>query len=91
MSDEITVGDFVTLSALPCRGVVYRVDSIIEQKYESWCICSPVFGMFGANVSRGVRHQQLCEVTKVDIVSAGLEHLRMIEFIKCLSKQEGGE
>jgi len=88
--DQFREGDYVLLAPFACQGVVYRVDRIERLKYETWYTCSPEYGSFGANVKRGVRRQKAGEMTKVDLLVAGRENLRMLEFIKALARHESG-
>ncbi len=89
--DPFKKGDYVTLSPFACRGVVYRVDKVDRLKYETWYTCSPEYGSFGANDSRGVRRQRADDMTKVDVITAGIENIRMLEFIRALARHESGE
>lgn len=83
-------GDYVTLSVVACRGVVYKVERVETFKYDTWYTMLPAYGSFGASVNRGPRRQKASEMTKLDAIAAGLENLKMQEFIRTLIKHESG-
>ena len=88
------VGDYVTLKDPEQRGIVYKVDEVsLDDKYPSLSDyrLRPVYGAFGAADRRGNRTERGGEMTKVDVVSAGLEHLKLLDFIKNLTQHESGE
>lgn len=90
-NEGLKVGDYVTVNHRECQGVVYRVTTINVQKYESWCELTPNFGLFGAHMKRGIRHQRMDDIDKIDITRLGLEHLKMLALIENVVKHEAGE
>ncbi len=90
MESEPIVGDYVTCNKTTCLGVVYRITAINKQKYQNWCVLTPVFGLFDAHVKRGERHQSIDDIEKIDLVRAGLEYMKVVTFIENLAKHEAG-
>lgn len=92
--EEFAVGDYVTLKDPDQAGIVYKVDDVVRN--EQWPSLSdyklrPVYGAFGAAERRGNRSERPESMTKVDIVRAGLEHLKMLDFIRNLARHYGVE
>ena len=88
------VGDYVILKDPDQSGIVYKVDEArLDERYPSLSNYKlrPVYGAFGAADKRGNRHERAEQMVKVDVVRAGLEHLKLLDFIKNLTKHEAGE
>lgn len=88
------VGDYVTLKDREQSGIVYKVDEVrIDERYPSLndYKLRPVYGAFGAADKRGNRSERSEQMAKVDVVRAGLEHLKLLDFIKNLTQHESGE
>jgi hypothetical protein len=88
------VGDYVTLKDPECRGIVYKVDEVHPYKDSpslSDYRLRPVYGAFGAAERRGNRSERGGDMVKVDVVRAGLEYLKMQDFIKNLARHYGME
>lgn len=89
------VGDFITLKDEAQRGVVYRVAEVQrDERYPQSpprYVLTPTYGAFGAADKRGVRIEAANSMNKLDLVTAGIEHLRMQNFIRELARHEGAE
>lgn len=92
--ETFNVGDYVTLKDPEQAGIVYKVDEV--NRDEKWPSLSdyrlrPVYGAFGAAERRGNRSERGDEMVKVDVVQAGLEYSKMVNFIGNLRKHYEGE
>ena len=88
------IGDYVTLKDTQHAGVVYRVDRVhVDERYASLSnyTLRPVYGAFDAADRRGVRTERPSEMVKLDLVRAGIEHIKMHNFIRNLAKHYGDE
>lgn len=88
------IGDYVTLKDPQHAGVVYRVDEVnIDPKYASLnhYKLRPVYGAFGAADRRGFRTERPSEMVKLDLVRAGVEHIKMQNFVRNLAKHYGDD
>lgn len=86
-------GDYVTLKDPQHAGVVYKVDNVAKDERFPGCTdykLRPVYGAFGAADRRGVRTERADQMVKVDVVRAGIEHMRMQDFIRNIAKHEAG-
>lgn len=92
--ESFDVGDYVTLNDPDHAGIVYKVDGVRrDDKFPSLSDYKlrPVYGAFGAAERRGNRSERPEQMTRVDIVRAGLEHLKMLDFIRNLARHHGVE
>jgi hypothetical protein len=93
-SQKYDVGDYVTLNDPQQAGVVYRVDRVrTDERYASLSnyTLRPVYGAFDAADRRGVRTERPSEMVKLDLVRAGIEHIKMQNFIRNVAKHYGDE
>ena len=93
-SPVFNVGDYVTLRDRDQSGIVYKVDEVVrDARYASLSDYKlrPVYGAFGAADKRGNRHERAEQMVRVDVIRAGLEHLKLLDFIKNLTQHESGE
>lgn len=95
--ESFGVGDYVTLNDPNCAGVVYRVDDVIrDDEFPNSAFLNnyklrPVYGAFGAAERRGNRLVRPGQMARVDIVRAGIEHMKMLDFIRDLARHYGIE
>lgn len=87
----LKVGDYVLLKSQV--GVVYKVDEVnVDEKWAhaTEYVLRPVYGAFGAADKRGIRRERPAEIEKIDLVRAGVEHMKMQEFVKNVARHESG-
>lgn len=90
--DRFNVGDYVMLKDPRYAGVVYKVDEADYNEQFPGCTdykLRPVYGAFGCAERRGNRVERPDDMVLVDVVKAGLEHLKMLDFIKNLVNHYG--